>query len=343
MNIQEALQSLLAGQHLTQAQACSVMEQIMSGLATDAQVGAYLVALRMKGENIDEITGSAQAMRAKALTVTLPGTVVDTCGTGGDASGTFNISTTAALLVAAQGVVVAKHGNRALSSQCGSADLLAALGVNIDVALPVVRRCLTEGNIGFLFAPHFHSAMRHVAGARRELAVRTLFNLLGPLTNPANASYQLVGLFAAHWLKPVAEVLGRLGVRHALVVHGTDGLDEITTTAATQVAELDENGQVTLYTLEPEQFGLPRAQLADLRGGDATVNAQITRQLLDGERGARRDIVLLNAGAALYAARHAPSIAAGIEMAAESIDSGRAKETLERWIHLSNQPIPVVP
>ncbi|MBF0400221.1 MAG: anthranilate phosphoribosyltransferase [Magnetococcales bacterium] len=344
MTIQAAIRQLIDGQNLTQEQARAVTEQIMSGQATDAQIGAYLVALRLKGETVDEITGAALAMRAKALPLTLPGTTaVDTCGTGGDAAGTFNISTTAAFVVAAQGVVVAKHGNRAISSKSGSADLLLALGVNIEAELPVVQRCLTEVGIGFLFAPRFHSAMRHVAGPRRELAVRTLFNLLGPLTNPANAAFQLVGLFADHWVKPIAQVLGRLGVQHALVVHGADGLDEITTTSHTTVAELDEQGQVTTYTLEPEQFGLPRAQLADLQGGDAATNATISRQILEGAKGPQRDIVLLNAGAALYAARKADSIASGIELAAEAIDSGRARRCLEQLVRLSHEPCPVAP
>ena len=341
MNIQTAITQLITRENLTQDQARSVTEQIMSGQATDAQMGAYLVALRMKGETVDEITGSAQAMRAKALSLSVPGTVVDTCGTGGDAANTFNISTTAAFVVAGQGVVVAKHGNRAISSKSGSADLLLALGVNIEAELPVVQHCLAEVGIGFLFAPRYHSAMRHVAGPRRELAVRTLFNLLGPLTNPANASFQLVGLFAAHWVEPIAHVLGRLGVQHALVVHGADGLDEITTTTHTTVAELNETGQVISYTVEPEQFGLARAQLADLQGGDAATNAIITRQILDGEKGPHRDIVLLNAGAALYAARQAESIAIGIKQAASSIDSGQARRCLEQLIRLSHEPAPL--
>ncbi len=343
MNIQEAIIQLLARDSLTQEQARSVMEQIMSGLASDAQIGGYLIALRMKGETIDEITGSAQAMRAKALALTVSGTVVDTCGTGGDGSGTFNISTTAAFVVAAQGIVVAKHGNRALSSKSGSADLLAALGVNIDAELSVVQRCLAEVGMGFLFAPRHHSAMRHVAGPRRELAVRTLFNLLGPLTNPANAAFQLVGLFADHWVEPIAHVLGRLGVQHALVVHGADGLDEITTTGKTHVAELHEGGRVVSYTVEPEQFGLTRVHPLDLHGGDAAANAILTRRVLSGEKGAHRDIVLLNAGAAIYAARRADTLAIGVEMAAEAIDSGRASHCLEQLIVVSNQPCPTLP
>ncbi|WP_130472502.1 anthranilate phosphoribosyltransferase [Candidatus Magnetaquicoccus inordinatus] len=337
MNIQQAIAQLLNQQELTQSEAEAVMDQIMSGAATDAQIGAYLVAMRMKGESVAEITGSALAMRSKALTLAISGRVVDTCGTGGDGAGTFNISTTAAFLVAAQGVIVAKHGNRALSSKSGSADLLAALGVNIEASPEVVERCLHEVGIGFLFAPKHHSAMRHVAGPRRELGVRTLFNLLGPLTNPASAPYQLLGLFSRQWLHPIASVLGRLGVQHALVVHGEDGLDEITTTTITHVAELLEDGSVRSYTLDPRDFALPLARPEQLLGGDAASNAALTRRILQGEQGPARDIVLLNAGAALYAARRAASIAEGLQMAAEAVDSGQAAAVLQRLIACSQQ------
>ena len=363
MNIQQAIAQLVNNkdkdqQDLSQEQAREVMEQIMSGQASAAQIGAYVTALRMKGETIKEIAGSAQAMRDKALSVSVTGTVVDTCGTGGDASGTFNISTTSAFVVAAQGVRVAKHGNRSISSKSGSADLLRALGVCIDAELPIVERCIEEVGIGFLFAPRHHSAMRHVAGPRQELALRTIFNMLGPLTNPAKAPLQLVGVYAAELVKPIAQVLGRLGSEHAMVVHGADGLDEITTTNQTQVAEFitqpGQDGEVITYTLEPEQFGLQRASLADLRGGDAEINAEITRRVLAGEKGAHRDIVLLNAGAALsvtpacrnHLASTDPSpadpspinrIRAGIEMAAEAIDSGKANHILQQLIVVSNQ------
>ncbi|MBF0115926.1 MAG: anthranilate phosphoribosyltransferase [Magnetococcales bacterium] len=336
MNIQQAIVQLLERQDLSQDDAQAVMAQIMSGAATDAQIAGYLIALRMKGETVAEITGSALTMRSKALAVSIPGRVVDTCGTGGDGAGTFNISTTAAFVVASQGVIVAKHGNRALSSKSGSADLLAALGVNIDATPEVVQNCLREVGIGFLFAPKHHAAMRHVAAARRELGVRTLFNLLGPLTNPAAAPFQLVGLFARQWLEPVAQVLGRLGVQHALVVHGADGLDEISTTTSTLVAELCEDGSVSSYELMPEQFGLPRVHPEQLRGGDAAFNANVTRRILQGERGAARDIVLLNAGAALYAARRTASIAEGLQLAAEAVDSGQAAAVLQRLIDCSN-------
>ena len=376
MNIQQAIAQLIGSQNekstqnLTQEQSRQVMMQIMSGQATAAQIGAYVIALRMKGETIEEIAGAAQAMREKALSVSAPGTVIDTCGTGGDASGTFNISTTAAFVVAAQGVTVAKHGNRSISSKSGSADLLKMLGVRIDAEHAVVERCLQEVGIGFLFAPRHHSAMRHVAGPRQELAVRTLFNVLGPLTNPASAPFQLVGVYSNTLVEPLARVLGRLGARRAMVVHGSDGLDEITTTTKTQVAEFvahdtgghqtdgagskeEKDGQVHQYTIEPQQFGFKCATLADLRGGDAEVNAAITRRVLAGEKGPQRDIVILNAGAALSltlreaetslmsteAARtsHVERVRAGVEMATEAIDSGKANHCLEQLIVVSNQ------
>lgn len=337
MNIQDAIKRVIERQDLKQEQARIVMEQIMSGLATDAQIGSYVTALRMKGETVDEIAGSAQAMRDKALMVSAPGTVVDTCGTGGDSSGTFNISTTAAFVVAAHGITVAKHGNRSISSNCGSADVLKALGVCIDAKLPVVERCLKDVGIGFLFAPQHHGAMRHAAGPRKEMGIRTLFNLLGPLTNPASAPYQLVGVFDEVWVEPLAYVLARLGVKRALVVHGMDGLDEITTTNRTRVAELKENGGVVTYMVEPEQFGLQRASLDDLRGGDVELNATITRNVLAGEKGAKRDIVVLNAGAAITVARGAENISQGIEIAQTVIDDGRALRCLEQLIEVSNQ------
>ena len=354
MNIQEAIAKIVGSQtlteqsHLSQMEAQQVMEQIMSGQATAAQIGAYLVALRMKGETIDEIAGSAQVMRAKALSVSAPGIVVDTCGTGGDASGTFNISTTAAFVVAACGVTVAKHGNRSISSKSGSADVLKALGVNIEADIAVVQRCLEAVGIGFLFAPRHHSAMRHVAGPRQELALRTLFNLLGPLTNPARAPFQLVGVYAADRVEALAHVLGRLGAQHAMVVHGFDGLDEITTTSKTQVAEFIKPDRVIQHTIEPEQFGLQRATLADLQGGDAETNAAISRRVLAGEKGPHRDIVLLNAGAALSLLPTCLSpdetdrldiverIGRGITLATTAIDSGKARSCLDHLIAVSN-------
>ncbi|MBF0425204.1 MAG: anthranilate phosphoribosyltransferase [Magnetococcales bacterium] len=336
MNIQEAIARVMTRNDLSQDEARQVMDRIMSGKTTDAQIGAYLVALRMKGESVEEIAGSAQAMRQKAVTVRAPGRVIDTCGTGGDASGTFNISTTVAFVVAACGVTVAKHGNRSISSKSGSADLLRALGVNIDADVPTVERCLAEAGVGFLFAPRHHGAMRHALGPRQEIAVRTLFNLLGPLTNPAGASCQLIGVFDGAWVEPMAQVLGRLGSHRALVVHGADGLDEITLTGPTHVAELSPSGGVGTYSIAPEPFGLTAAPLAALQGGDAEVNAAITRAVLDGEQGPRRDIVVLNAAAALYIAGYAGSITEGVKVAQGAIDSGQAREKLRHLVQLSN-------
>ncbi|GAB0056517.1 Anthranilate phosphoribosyltransferase [Candidatus Magnetaquicoccaceae bacterium FCR-1] len=336
MEIRELLGRVVTGVDLTQDEARWMMERIMSGEMTPAQIGAYLTALRMKGETVEEIAGSALTMRAKATRVTASGTVIDTCGTGGDGLGTFNISTTVAFVVAACGVTVAKHGNRAISSRSGSADLLLALGVRIDLDPEAVERCLAEAGIGFLFAPRHHGAMRHAMGPRQELGFRTLFNLLGPLTNPAGAPNQLLGVFDARWVEPVARALGRLGSRHALVVHGHDGLDEITTTGPTQVAEWTPDGRLEPHTWHPESFGIPLAGPADLAGGDAAFNAAITRGILAGDPGPRRDIVLLNAGAALLVAGVVTDLPAGIARAAWAVDSGQAGERLERLVRISN-------
>ncbi|MBF0371125.1 MAG: anthranilate phosphoribosyltransferase [Magnetococcales bacterium] len=335
MNIQQAIAQLITNKNLEQEEAREVMEQIMSGGATDAQIGAYLIALRMKGENVAEIAGSAQAMRDKALRVNAPGTVVDTCGTGGDGSGTFNISTTAAFAVAACGVTVAKHGNRSISSKSGSADLLKSLGVNIDAPPEVVEKCLEKAGIGFLFAPKHHGAMRHALGPRKELGLRTIFNLLGPLTNPAAAPHQLIGVYDGRWTEPLARVLGRLGSKRALVVHGSDGLDEITTTGPTRVTTLD-NGEITTTTIEPEQFGLTRVTPEALLGGDPEENAAITRGILEGREGPQRDIVALNAGAALFAVGAAPDIGVGVALATSALAEGRGKERLDLLVEHSN-------
>ncbi|MBF0154370.1 MAG: anthranilate phosphoribosyltransferase [Magnetococcales bacterium] len=336
MNIQEAIARIVTRGDLTQEEARQVMDRIMSGKATDAQIGSYLTALRMKGETVEEIAGSAQAMRQKAVTVRAPGRVVDTCGTGGDASGTFNISTTVSFVVAACGVTVAKHGNRSISSKSGSADVLKALGINIETDVPTVEKCLAEVGMGFLFAPRHHGAMRHALGPRQEIAMRTLFNLLGPLTNPAGAPCQLIGVFDGAWVEPLARVLGRLGSRRALVVHGSDGLDEITLTGPTQVAELSPDQSVRTYEITPEQFGLPTASPVSLRGGDAETNAAITRAVLAGESGPRRDIVVLNAAAALYIADHAADIAQGVKAAQAAIDGGLAQEKWQHLVRVSN-------
>ncbi|MBF0435205.1 MAG: anthranilate phosphoribosyltransferase [Magnetococcales bacterium] len=337
MEIRLAIARLLERQDLTQGEARQVMDQIMSGAATPAQIAGYVIALRMKGETVAELTGSAEAMRDKALKIHAPiEPLIDTCGTGGDGRGTFNISTTVAFVVAACGVTVAKHGNRAVSSQCGSADLLKALGVRIEVTEAVLQRCLHEVGMGFLFAPSHHGAMKHAAEPRRDLAVRTLFNLLGPLTNPAQASCQLLGVFAGCWTEPMAQVLGRLGSRRALVVHGHDGLDELSTTGPTRISELKADGQVITREVVPEEWGMRRSALEELRGGDVAVNAAITRSILEGQVGPKRDIVLVNAGAALYVAGVVSDIATGIARAAEAIDSGAARETWHQLAAVSN-------
>ncbi len=332
------LARVAAGQVLSEAEAESAFDIIMSGDATPAQIGGFLMALRVRGETVDEITGAARIMRAKAAHIEAPPGAIDTCGTGGDAAGTYNISTAAALLIAACGVPVAKHGNRALSSKSGSADVLAALGVKIDADMSLVRECLWNGHIGFLMAPRHHAAMRHVAGVRVELATRTLFNLLGPLSNPAGAKRQIVGVFSEQWVVPLAEVLGRLGAERAWVMHGSDGLDELTTTGPSQVAEW-RDGAVHRFTVTPEAVGLAMASPADLKGGDALHNAAALTRLLDREPGPYRDIVLLNAAAGLVVADQVPSLAAGVERAARAIDSGAARATLETLIAITNREL----
>jgi anthranilate phosphoribosyltransferase len=322
------------GHSLSESQAEAAFDVIMSGNASPSQMGAFLMALRVRGETVDEITGAARIMRAKALAVDAPPGTIDTCGTGGDSSGSFNISTASALIVAGCGVPVAKHGNRALSSKSGSADVLTALGVNIDADLTVVRQCLWEIGIGFLMAPRHHSATRHVAPTRVELGTRTIFNLLGPLSSPAMARRQLVGVFAPEWVRPMAEVLGRLGAERAWVVHG-EGLDELTTTGPTTVASFD-NGRVETFEVVPEDFGLPRARLEDIRGGEPQDNAAAMRNLLGGAGGPLRDVVLLNSGAALLIAGRVTTVEAGIELAAEALDSGAARGVLEDLIARTN-------
>ena len=330
---------IAGGAHLSVAEASEAFDIMMSGDATPAQMGALLMGLRVRGETVDEITGGASTMRAKALRVRAPAGAIDTCGTGGDGSGTYNISTAASLIAAGCGVPVAKHGNRALSSKCGSADVLAALGVNIDADITLVEKCIAEAGIGFLMAPRHHGAMRHVAGTRVELGTRTIFNLLGPLSSPAGAKRQLIGVFSAHWLKPMAEVLNNLGSTHVWVVHGADGIDEITTTGPTRIAEL-KDGAVRTFELTPEDFGLPRAEPQALKGGDAETNALAVSALLDGHEGPFRDIALANASAALIVAGQATDPRAGVALAAEAVDSGRARAALEGLIHISNEAAP---
>ena len=329
MTVRDAIAALLAERSLSEAEAAAVVGAVMDGQATPAQIGAFLVLLRKKGETVEEITGAARAMRAKVTTIHAAGDVLDTCGTGGDGSHTFNVSTAAALVAAAAGCAVAKHGNRAISGAVGGADVLERLGVRIDLEPERIEAVLAETGFGFLFAPLLHGAMRHAAGPRREIGVRTVFNLLGPLTNPAGARHHLLGVFDAAWLEPVARVLCRLGSKHALVVHGDDGLDEITTTAATDVAEL-QGGEVKRFRVEPEAFGFARRRLEELQVASADESAATIEAVLAGQGGAARDIVLLNAGAAIYAADRARTIADGIAEASAAVDSGRARETLER-------------
>ena len=333
---------------LSREEAREVMSEVLRGEATDAQIAALLVALHMKGETVEEIVGFAQAIRAAAVplqaengeALDLSGTerdaLVDTCGTGGDTSGTFNISTAVALVIAGAGVKVAKHGNRSISSKCGSADVMEALGVNIALPLTRLASCLRETGIAFLFAPAMHSAMKYVQPARRELRLRTVFNLLGPLTNPAHASAQVVGVYSADLVEKLAEALSELGLRRALVVHGRDGLDEITISGPSKVAEV-RNGLVHVYEVAPEDFGLPRAPLSEIAGGDAQQNAAIIRAILDGERSSRRDVVLLNAAAALVAAAHADRIGDAIPLAAYAIDSGHARQRLQLLVEFTNR------
>jgi anthranilate phosphoribosyltransferase len=334
MIIKEAIENLVCGRSLSADEAAAVMDEIMEGQATPAQFGAFVTALRCKGETVEEMVGLARTMRAKALPMTVTGPVVDTCGTGGDKAGTFNISTAAAIIAAACGVRVAKHGNRAVSSRCGSADVLEALGVRIDLTPDEAGECLEQAGIVFMFAPVFHPAMRHAGPPRREIGIRTVFNLLGPLCNPAGATTQVIGVPRRELVATIAEVLRDLGSEHSLVVHGSDGLDEITLTGPTQVCEL-ENGQLQCYDINPEEFGLDRCRAEDIKGGDAAWNAAAMLKLLQGETGALKGASILNAAAALRAAGRAGSLAEGIALAGEAIDSGRALTRLEKFIEVS--------
>ena len=336
--IREGIQAVIAGRHLTEAEAMAVMTEIMEGDASPAQIAAFMVGLRMKGETVAEITGCARVMRDKATFIrTPPGSIpVDTAGTGGDGAQTFNISTTAALIAAGAGVMIAKHGNRAASSQSGSADLLEALGVNITLEPAGVEACIREVGIGFLFAPALHGAMRHAIGPRRDIGVRTVFNILGPLTNPARAQHQLVGVYDGALTAVLATVLHNLGARRVFVVHGSDGLDELTTTGASTVSELRE-GRVDTYTVYPGDFGLPSNSLEELRGGDAQFNAELTLRLLRREPLPQRGIVLLNAAAAIAAGTADKSIADCLPRAQEALASGRALAKLEALREFTQQ------
>ncbi len=323
------------GAALSRDEAARGFDRMMSGEATPSQMGALLMALRVRGETVDELTGAVTAMREKMLRVSAPAGAIDVVGTGGDASGSYNISTCAAFIVAGAGVPVAKHGNRALSSRAGAADALAALGVNIELSPEGIGRCIREAGIGFMFAPAHHPAMKNVGPTRVELGTRTIFNLLGPLSNPAGVKRQMVGVFSRHWIEPLAQVLKNLGAEHVWVVHGSDGLDEITTVGPTAVAAL-ENGTVRVFEITPEEAGLQRATSEDLRGGDAKHNAQALRDVLKGKRGPFRDVALINAAAGLIVAGRAKELKDGVALAAKAIDSGEAERRLDRLVAISN-------
>lgn len=336
MEIRQAIDKLVNRVDLSEAEAIDVMNQIMTGEATPLQVAAVLTALRMKGETVDEITGAARVMREKAHRVNVgTKTVLDTCGTGGDQKGTFNISTTAAFVLAGAGVNVAKHGNRSVSSQSGSADVLGALGVKVDAPRERVEQCIAKIGIGFLFAPLLHEAMKYAVQPRRDIGIRTIFNILGPLTNPAMATHQLIGIYSGELVAVIAHVLKNLGSVRAMIVHGLEGLDEISLCGPTKVAEL-RDGQVKEYTIEPEQFGLKCCRLEELHGGNAAQSAIIVRGVLEGKKGPARDVVLLNSGAALYVSAIAATVADGIRLAAESIDSTKARQKLEQLVAMTN-------
>jgi anthranilate phosphoribosyltransferase len=323
------------GKPLTAEQAELAFDAMMSGNATPSQMGGFLMALRVRGETVEEITGAVRAMRAKMTPIEAPLGAIDTCGTGGDGVGTWNISTAASFVVAACGVPVAKHGNRGLSSKSGAADVLTALGVNVEADMALVKQALWEANICFMMAPRHHSAMRHVGPTRVELGTRTIFNLMGPLSNPAGAARQLTGVFSRAWVAPMAEVLGKLGSEQAWVVHGSDGIDELTTTGPSYVAEL-KAGKVSTYEINPEDAGLKRARAQDLTGGDPATNALALSALLDGHMGPYRDIVLLNSAATLIVAGKVLTLREGVEMAAEAIDSGAARAKLAQLVAITN-------
>jgi len=333
--IKEAINTLVSGHSLDFEQAAGVMAEIMSGEATPAQIAAFVTALRIKGETVDEIAGLASVMRAKAVPVKVAPPVIDTCGTGGDNCASFNISTAAAFIAAGAGLRVAKHGNRAMTSHCGSADVLEALGVKIDLGAGAVAKCLEEVGIGFMFAPIFHPAMKHAAAPRREIGIRTVFNILGPLTNPARAESQVIGVPGEELGHKMAAVLHRLGTKHSLVVHSRDGMDEISLGGPSLVWEVDENKVSPPYEVSPRHFGFKEADLAEVRGGTPEENARMLRDILDGAKGPGRDVVVMNAAAAILAGNRAPDLKEGARLAEEVIDSGRAQEKLEGLVKLS--------
>jgi len=334
--IKEAIGTLVAGDSLSMDEAVAAMDEIMTGEATPAQVGAFITALRMKGETVDEIAGLARVMREKSLKVDFDQPTIDTCGTGGDSFGTFNISTAAAFVVAGAGLKVAKHGNRAMTSQCGSADVLESLGVKIDLGSEDVRGCLEQAGIGFMFAQVFHPAMKYAGPPRREIGIRSVFNFLGPLTNPAGALAQVIGVSDAGFASRMAEVLLKLGSRHALVVRGREGLDEVSVSGETDIWEV-KNGEVSSYSITPDQFGIQRADIDSIKGGSADDNAAITRSVLQGETGPKRDVVVLNAAAGLVAGDLCNDLAEGIECARCAIDDGSAMRVLDDFVRVSNE------
>lgn len=348
--IKKAIARVVEKIDLSEGEMIEVMNQVMSGEATPAQIGSFITALRMKGETIEEISGAARVMRDRATPIRVgrkvldidrddinidQETILDVVGTGGDGTNTFNVSTTVAFVVSACGVKVAKHGNRSVSSACGSADVLEKLGINLDITPQIVEKCINDIGIGFLFAPALHGAMKHAIGPRREIGIRTIFNILGPLTNPAGADCQVMGVYRADLVEKLAGVLHKLGCRHGYVVHGGDGMDEITLTGETIIAEVTPGG-VVMSTINPEQFGLKSCTMNDLKGGDAAANAIIVNSVLNGEQGPRRDIVLLNSAYALMAADKVSSAVEGLVVAAEAIDSGRALEQMKKLAEMTN-------
>lgn len=343
MRIKEAIKLVIEGESLAEGQMVEVMEEIMSGQATSAQIASFITALRIKGETVEEITGAARVMRQKATRVSsgvdteAGGVVIDTCGTGGDGSGTFNVSTTSAFVVAGHGLTVAKHGNRSVSSHCGSADVLEAAGVVLSLPVEALSRCIKEVGIGFLYAPVLHGAMKHAIGPRREIGIRTIFNILGPLTNPAGANVQVLGVFAEELTEPMALVLGKLGVKRALVVHGEGNLDELTVTGATKVSEW-KNNMVTNYTITPDDVNLSYSTLEQLRGGATADEAALQLEaVLDGEKGPKRDMVVLNSGAALMAGGAVETLFEGVRLAEQIIDTGKARAKLDALVSFSQQ------
>ncbi len=351
MHITDGIRKVVEGLHLNRSEAESLMNEIMTGQATDAQIASFLTALRMKGETVEELIGFAKVMRAKASPVLCKAAVgaafsgtdremlVDTCGTGGDASGTFNISTATAFVVAGAGIRVAKHGNRSVSSLCGSADVVEALGIRIDLPAEAVGRCIDEAGIGFLYAPLLHDAMKHVILARREMKIRTVFNLLGPICNPARATAQVLGVYNEDLTEIMAQVLCELGTERAFVVHGSDGLDEITISGESKISEVRGN-EVHTYYVTPEDFGIPRAPISAIQGGNAQQNAEIIRDILSGKGGTRQDVVLLNAAAGLVVGGKASSLREGIQLARESVQSGKALACLQKLIALTHSLSP---